>query len=97
MEINEIKELEEIEWKIMNQEVKITEEKIKTRRNNKIWYKNIKRRNRRRNKGVKKNAKTDKSRIRTIKELKQDFKNIESELELRKQILEKLGLMDFSE
>ena len=97
MEINEIKELEEIEWKIMNQEVKITEEKIKTSRTNKIWYKNIKRRNRRRNKGVKKNAKTDKSRIRIIKELKQDFKNIESELELRKQILEKLGLMDFSE
>lgn len=97
MEINEIKELEEIEWKIMNQEVKITEEKIKTRRTNKIWHKNIKRRNRRRNKGVKKNAKTDKSRIRIIKELKQDFKNIESELELRKQILEKLGLMDFSE
>ena len=97
MEIIEIKELEEIEWKTMNQEVKITEEKIKTRRTNKIWYKNIKRRNRRRNKGVKKNAKTDKSRIRIIKELKQDFKNIESELELRKQILKKLGLMDFSE
>ena len=81
----------------MSQEVKITEEKIKTRRINKIWYKNIKRRNRRRNKSVKKNAKTDKSRIRIIKELKQDFKNIESEIELRKQILKKLGLMDFSE
>ena len=81
----------------MNQEVKITEEKIKTRRTNKIRHKNIKRRNRRRNKGVKKNAKTDKSRIRIIKELKQDFKNIESEIELRKQILKKLGLMDFSE
>ena len=96
MEINEIKELEEIEWKIMNQEVKITEEKIKTRRTNKIWHKNIKRRNRRRNKGVKKNAKTDKSRIRIIKELKQDFKIIESELELRKQILKKTRINGFS-
>ena len=78
MEINEIKELEEIEWKIMSQQVKIIEEKIRKRRINKIWYENIKRRNRRRNKGVKKNSRIDKSRIRIIKELKPDFKNIES-------------------
>ena len=78
MEINEIKELEEIEWKIMSQQVKIIEEKIRKRRINKIWYENIKRRHRRRNKGVKKNSRIDKSRIRIIKELKPDFKNIES-------------------
>ena len=78
MEINEIKELEEIEWKIMSQQVKIIEEKIRKRRINKIWYENIKRRNRRRNKGVKKNSRIDKSRIRIIKELKPDFKNRES-------------------
>ena len=89
MEINEIKELEEIEWKIMSQQVKIIEEKIRKRRINKIWYENIKRRNRRRNKGVKKNSRIDKSRIRIIKELKPDFKNIESWLELRKQILKR--------
>ena len=54
MKINEIKELEEIEWKLMSLEVEIIKGRIKKRRVNRIWNKNIEKRYRRRNTNIKK-------------------------------------------
>ena len=84
MKINEIKELEKIEWKLMSLEVEIIKGRIKKRRVNRIWNKNIEKRYRRWNTNIKKTKGLIRFRIEIVKELEQELKKVKFEIELRK-------------